>query len=116
MFKWILSIIFIVVLGAGFYYIYDSQSGIPNETICTMGNPLYTDYCDDIGKTAYRETVTGVINYGKITGVAWRTRGSQIQTLGSNKRVSDRDEYYYIITKDGGETTTLERVSLIKTK
>jgi len=80
-----------------------NAENIPFETVCEKGHDKYTDYCDNVGKRARsikRMLVLNDTDYGKIIGVAWRQRGSTISSPGQDKRYSESNSYYYIISSD----------------
>jgi hypothetical protein len=71
------------------------------------------DYCKDVGKNAYNAQGTAFlkkVDLGKITGVAWRPKGSVIGVsptipsagIPEKVRTSPRNAFYYIID-DGGK-------------
>lgn len=111
--KVILAVIVLGVIGGGFYYFYVNRDKMPSESVCRKNDELYSKKCEDVGKVATARVMGRTISYGEILGVAWRPRGSEVLGLGNKKFTSDRNEYYYIVSKDGGETISMQRVSSI---
>jgi hypothetical protein len=121
MVKKIISLLILLPLLAGIGYFVMTAQTMDFESVCDKENKKYTDLCDNIGKRAVSQQSVININdkdYGKILGVAWRTKGSTISSAGQkNKRYSEKNAYYYIIGSDKkGEPQFLRAVGETDTR
>lgn len=115
MFKKILiGIVVAAALGGVGFYIATHKT-IAFESVCDSTNTKYhEEYCKNVGKSAYTLASMASINeknFGKIIGVAWRSKGSTVSAPGQQKRTSTRNAYYYIVQQEGGDYAFLRLVS-----
>jgi hypothetical protein len=119
--KTTLAIVVMISLLGGIGYFVMHATTMDFESVCDKTNNKYTDLCDNVGKRAISQY--SIINitdkdYGKIIGVAWRTKGSVISSPNQKKkRISEKNAYYYIIGSDKkGEPQFLRAVSETDTR
>jgi hypothetical protein len=123
MIKKIIAIMFIIpLIGAIGYFLMNART-MDFESICDdKTNKKYNEnLCANVGKRAVSQQSVINVNdkdYGVIIGVAWRTKGSIINSSNQKqKRVSEKNAYYYIISSgDKGEGQFLRAVSETDTR
>lgn len=102
----------LAVAGVGYYMM--NREVLKFETVCVANNTKFNEeLCGHVGKRAYSLSRMSSLNdrdFGKIVGVAWRTKGTQISAAGQKKRVSPKNGYYYIIQQDGSDYSFLRLV------
>jgi hypothetical protein len=108
------GIIILAALCGALYWVFTMKT-TPKGSVCYIGSALYTPLCNNIGKSGHILSKAGYkISYGKVVGVSWRPRGTSLDKNGSKRKISDRDEYYYMLSRNDGKTWTMERSSLIR--
>ena len=101
--KLIATVAVIIPLIGGVVYFVMNAENIPFESVCEKGHDKYTDLCENVNKKAFSTKNMAAINntdYGKIIGVAWRTRNGRISSPGQRARYSESNSYYYIINSN----------------
>ena len=96
----IATILLILVAGGAGYFVLTADI-MQFESVCQKGHKRYTKLCEDVGRYAWSKKSVLQINennYGKIIGVAWRTKDSIISSRNQkSKRKSEGNSYYYIV-------------------
>ena len=102
----------IAVAGIGYYMM--NREVLKFESVCVPNNSKFNEeLCSHVGKRAYSLSRMSSLNerdFGKIVGVAWRTKGTQISASGQKKRVSPKNGYYYIIQQNKSDYSFLRFV------
>ncbi len=112
--KILIAVVVLIAVAVGGYFVVTNKT-IAFKSVCDAANPKFNgEYCAHVGKRAYTLKNMSAVNekdFGKIIGVAWRSKGSTVSAPGQQKRTSPRNSYYYIIQQDGGDYVFLRLVS-----
>lgn len=119
--KLIFGLLAIPLIGVAAYFVMNA-SPMDFESVCLdKKNKKYNEeLCSNVGKRAVsQQSIINVTDkdYGQIIGVAWRKKGSQISSQNQKqKRVSENNAYYYIISDDKRKNQFLRAVSETDTR
>lgn len=108
-----LFILIPAVCGIGYYFMFMYVPPLPFESVCDKGNAKYTPLCNNVGMRAHSVANLAGINdtdFGPILGIAWRSKGSTISSRGQERRVSEKNAYYYIVGSDTSDYVFLRQV------
>ncbi|MCD6035799.1 MAG: hypothetical protein K0R63_1540 [Rickettsiales bacterium] len=113
----VLFLCVLAALGGGGYFLYNTRDTAPEGSVCDPEHARYEKtFCNNVGRSAYIIASDKKIELGTIFGVTWRARGDIIGGTGKLQKRSDRNRYYYMISKDAGKHFAIERVENILLK
>ena len=79
--------------------IFSAPAAFAWTNIC-KNNESDVIWCNDLDKDVYAKIGNEWIKYAKVIGVAWRPKGTTIDT--NPYKESPKDAYYYILETDNG--------------